>query len=157
MKVRLIAILGILIFAVSASAAPGDETPQWVQQAATIKVPDYEKDVPAVVLVDDQTTTIGSDGHTTEVYNYAVRILRREGREYAVAHVGYLPDVGKVKEFRAWLIRPGSEAKRYGKDDTLDVAATRRTGSAPPAGTAGAGKARGLGFLTARRSDAVRR
>src|ERR1041384_4579340 len=122
MKLR-IAILGILIFAVSASAAPGDETPQWVQQAATMKVPDYDKDVPAVVLVDDQTTTIGSDGRTTEVYNYAVRILRREGREFAVAHVGYLPDVGKVKEFRAWLIRPGSEAKRYGKDDTLDVAA----------------------------------
>ena len=79
--------------------------------------------MPAVVLVDDQMTTIGSDGRTTEVYNYAVRILRREGREYAVAEVGYIPDVGKVKEIRAWLIRPGSEAKRYGKDDTLDIAA----------------------------------
>ncbi|HEX7332925.1 MAG TPA: DUF3857 domain-containing protein [Pyrinomonadaceae bacterium] len=123
MKVRLIAILWILIFAVSASAAPGDETPSWVQQAVTIKVPDYDKDVPAVVLVDDQTTTIGSDGRTTEVHNYAVRILRREGREYAVAEVGYLPDVGKVKEMRAWLIRPGSEPKRYGKDDTIDIAA----------------------------------
>lgn len=87
MKVRLIAILGILIFAVSAGAAPGDETPPWVQQAVTMKVPDYDKDVPAVVLVDDQTTTIGSDGRTTEVHNYAVRILRREGRDYAVAEV----------------------------------------------------------------------
>src|SRR6185503_247406 len=123
MKVRRIAILGSLIFAVSASAAPGDETPQWVQQAATIKVPNYDKDVPAVVLVDEQMTTIGSDGRTNEVHNYAVRILRREGREYAVAHVGYIPDVGKVKEMRAWLIRPGSEPKRYGKDDVIDVAA----------------------------------
>ena len=33
------------------------------------------------------------------------------------------PIVGKVKEFRAWLIRPGSETKRYGKDDTVDIAA----------------------------------
>ena len=122
MKVRLIAILGILMFAVSASAAPGDETPQWVQQAATIKIPDYDKDVPAVVLVDDQLTTIGSDGRNTEVYNYAVRILRREGRGFAVAHAGYNTDYGKIKDFRAWLIRPGSEAKRYGKDDILDAA-----------------------------------
>jgi len=123
MKVRLIAILALLMLAVSASAAPGDETPQWVQQAAAIKVPTYEKDVPAVVLVDEQMTTIGSDGRTNEVYNYAVRILRREGRDYAVGRVGYIPDVGKVKEFRAWLLRPGSsEAKRYGKDDAVDIA-----------------------------------
>jgi hypothetical protein len=94
-----------------------------VQQAVTLKVPEYDKDVPAVVLVDDRMTTIGSDGRTTEVHNYAVRILRREGREYAVAEVGYLPDVGKVKEMRAWLIRPGSEPKRYGKDDAIDIAA----------------------------------
>ena len=122
MKVRLIAILGILIFAVSASAAPGDETPQWVQQAAAIKVPTYDKDVPGVVLVDEQTTTIGPDGKTTEVYNFAVRILLREGRDYALAQVGYNPEVGKVKDFRAWLIRPGNEARRYGKDDTVDMA-----------------------------------
>ena len=122
MKVRLIAILGILMFAVSTSAAPGDETPQWVQQAAAIKVPTYEKDVPAVVLVDEQMTTIGPDGKTNEVYNYAIRILQREGREYAVGRVGYIPDVGKVKDFRAWLIRPSGEAKRYGKDDTIDIA-----------------------------------
>ena len=118
----LIAILGILMFAVSASAAPGDETPQWVQQAATIKVPAYDKDVPAVVLVNEQMTTIGSDGKINEVRNYAVRILRREGREYAEGYVTYIPDTSKVKEFRAWLLRPSGEAKRYGKDDVLDLA-----------------------------------
>ena len=122
MKVRLFAILAILMFAVSASAAPGDETPSWVQQAVAIKVPSYEKDVPAVVLVDESSTTIGSDGRVNEVYNHAIRILRREGREWAFAQVGYIPDVGKVKEFRAWLVRPTGEPKRYGKDDAVDIA-----------------------------------
>src|SRR5689334_8024649 len=89
----------ILFVAVSASAAPGDETPPWVQQAVAIKVPTYEKDVPAVVLVDESMTNIGADGRINEVYNYAVRILRREGREYAVGHVGYIPDIGKIKDF----------------------------------------------------------
>ena len=109
--------------AVSASAAPGDETPPWVQQAAAIKIPDYDKDVPAVVLVKEQMTTISSDGRVNQVYNYAIRILRREGRGWAVGHAGYNTDFGKVKEFRAWLIRPGSEVKRYGKDDIIDEAA----------------------------------
>jgi len=122
MKVRLTALLSVLVFAVSASAAPGDETPQWVQQAVTIKVPTYEKDVPAVVLLDEESTTIGSDGKVNEVYNFAIRVLRREGREYAEGHVGYIPDIGKVKDFRAWLIRPSGETKRYGKDDVIDVA-----------------------------------
>ena len=123
MKVWLIAILGLVVFATPAGATPGDETPQWVQQAATVKVPTYDKDVPAVVLVDESTVTVGADGRTSEVYNYAIRILRREGRDYAVGNVGYIPEIGKVKEFRAWLIRPGAETKRYGKDNTVDSAA----------------------------------
>jgi Domain of Unknown Function with PDB structure (DUF3857)/Transglutaminase-like superfamily len=122
MKVLLITI-ALLTLAVPASAASGDEAPPWVQQAALLKVPTYDKDVPAVVLVDESTNAISPDGRTSETYNFAVRILRREGRDYAVGRVGYIPDVGKVKEFRAWLIRPGAETKRYGKDDIVDVAA----------------------------------
>lgn len=120
---RLIPLLSLLLFvAASASAASGDDTPPWVQQATTIKVPGYDKDVPAVVLVDESMTTINPDGRTNEVYNHAVRILQREGREYAVGHVGYIPDIGKVKDFRAWLVMPGKPTKRYGKDDAVDIA-----------------------------------
>ena len=123
MRVWLIALVGLLFFAMPAkAAAAGDEAPVWVQQAATIKVPNYEKDVSAVVLVDESVTTVDSEGRINEVYNYAVRILQREGREYAVARVGYIPDFSKVKDLRAWLVRPGSETKRYGKDDTADIA-----------------------------------
>lgn len=125
MKVKLITILALLFLAVpvAATSSTADDAPIWVQQAATIRVPTYDKEVAAVVLVDDSMKTISPDGKVTEVYNYAIRILRREGREYARAQVGYIPDIGKVKEFRAWLIRPGSELKKYGKDETVDVAA----------------------------------
>ena len=122
MRLWLISVLGLLIFATPGAAAAADETPLWLQQAAAIKVPSYDKDVPAVVLVDESQTTIGSDGKQNESYNYAVRILRREGRGYAVGRVSYLPNISKVKDFRAWLIRPGGPIKRYGKDDTVDIA-----------------------------------
>src|ERR1044072_572990 len=117
MKPRLFAILALLLLA---SPPLADDTPAWLQQAAAIKVPTYDKDVPAVVLIDESLTSINSEGRETEVYNHAVRILRREGREYAGGQVGYVPETGKVKEFRAWLIKPNGEIKKFGKDDSVD-------------------------------------
>jgi hypothetical protein len=123
MRLRVIGVIALLFFAAPANAAvAGDEAPVWVQQAASIKVPAYDKDVTAVVLVNERTTTVESDGRITEVGNYAVRILQREGREYARGHVLYVPDSGKIKDIRAWLVRPNAETKRYGKDDFVDIA-----------------------------------
>ena len=122
MKLRLLGLIALaLMFGVSVSAA-GDDAPAWLRQASTIKLPAYDKDVTAVVLVDDGAKTVSEDGRVLNVYNFAVRILRREGREYARGRVGYIPDSGKVKEFRAWLIRGDGDAKHYGKDQTLDLA-----------------------------------
>ena len=125
MKLKLMnATLLLLLSFGCVSAAPGDETPAWLQQAAAIKLPTYDKEVTAAILLQDSTVTIDSDGRVNEVYNFAVRILRKEGRDYAAGHAIYIPDVSKVKELRAWLIRPSGEVKRYGKDETVDLAAT---------------------------------
>jgi hypothetical protein len=118
--------LGVAILVLLASTnvwATTDDVPEWVQQAATMKCPTYGKDVPAIVLLNEDIKTVDGEGRVSETRNFAVRILRREGREYAVGHVGYIPEVGKVKELRAWLIRSTGETKRYGKDDTVDLAA----------------------------------
>ena len=111
-------------FAATTTATGGDDAPPaWLTQAAAAAAPAYAKDVPAVVLHDEGQTTIGSDGKITTASTYAVRILTREGRSYAQAIAGYATDTGKVREIRAWLIRPNGQTKRYGKDETLDLAA----------------------------------
>jgi hypothetical protein len=51
-----------------------------------------------------------------------VRILTREGRSLVTASKVYMTDTGKVREMRAWLIRPSGEIKKYGKDQTIDAA-----------------------------------
>lgn len=122
MKSILITLVGLFVFAPANAAVAGDEVPGWVQQAVAIKVPAYEKDVPAVVLVDESVVNIESDGRITEVYNFAVRILQREGREYARGGVGYIPDTEKVKDLKAWIVRPNNQTKRYGNDDVVDLA-----------------------------------
>jgi len=124
MRIRFLVLIGVLMVSFAGARASGDDAPAWLRQAANLTIPTYDKDVTAVVLVDDGTISVSDDGRTVKVYNFAVRILRRDGRGYAQARVGYVPESGKVKELRAWLIHGDGEVKRYGKDESLDLAGT---------------------------------
>jgi hypothetical protein len=103
-------------------SAKGDEAPAWLKQAASASVPAYGKEVHAVVLHDESRKTVEEDGRIRTVDYFAVRLLSREGRGEAVARATYSTDSEKVKEMRAWLIRPSGEVKSYGKKETVDVA-----------------------------------
>jgi transglutaminase-like putative cysteine protease len=112
----------LLIFLTTAGVkAAGDDTPAWLQQAAKMSVPAYEKDLPAVVLQREQHVTVSDDGRVTTVTLFAIRILIREGRDYAAATEYYENDAGKVRELRGWLIKPSGQVKKYGKDETIDA------------------------------------
>ncbi len=112
----------LLALSCAPALAAGDDAPPWLQQAAASVAPAYAKDVPAVVLLNEQQVTINPDGRMVKTTTYAIRILTREGRYFAEAREGYETDTGKVRELRAWLIRPGGQIKRYGKDETVDLA-----------------------------------
>ena len=117
-----VAILGCLLLLAAgvAVASPAEEAPQWLQQAALIKVPTYDKEVLAVVLRTEENLTLNADGRLITSTTYAVRILSREGRGYADAVEVYLTQSAKINEMRAWLIRPSGVVKKYGKDETAD-------------------------------------
>lgn len=110
----------ILITLTATAWAAGDEAPAWLQQAAKLPAPTYEKDVPAVILHREQRVTVSEDGRITTVNTYAVRMLLREGRGYAQAVEPYQNDAGKVRELKAWLIRPSGAVKKYGEKETID-------------------------------------
>jgi hypothetical protein len=122
MQHRIYLILCLLVV-VSIPALAGDDVPAWLRDAAAQKTDSYDKKVPAVVLVDESTMTVGEDGRVTTVSTFAIRILLREGREEAIAREMYETDSDKVKEMKAWLLRPGGSVKKYGKDETTDMAA----------------------------------
>ncbi len=111
----------VLLAAAPAVAAAGDEAPAWLKEAAAAQVPSYDKDVPAVVLRSEQTVTVSNDGKTTTATLFAIRILTREGRDFARAVEVYLTKSGKVREMTAWIIRPNGFVKKYGKDQTVDA------------------------------------
>ena len=121
-KLRLshfVLLISILCFSTAAAFA-GDTPPNWLKQAAAVQVPSYEKDVPAVVLHHEQNVTLGSDGKLTIVTNYAVRLLVREGRRYAVASAFYLVSSSNVREIEGWLIRPNGTVRNYDKKSVID-------------------------------------
>lgn len=115
LKFLLIAIL--LLSAVSAA----DDTPTWVRDTAAIAPPKYEAKVPVVVLLNEQHVAVDQSGRRICTTRRAVRILSREGREFARGGEVYLTGTGKVRELRAWLVTPSGETRRYGKDKTADV------------------------------------
>jgi hypothetical protein len=114
-------LCGALLLAAGVTlASPADEAPQWLQQVAAIKVPAYDKEVPAVVLRKDQDVVVSSDGRITTTTTYAVRILTRDGRIFADAVEMYLTKSSKINDMHAWLIRANGIVKKYGKDETVD-------------------------------------
>jgi len=106
-----------------ASSVFADDPPQWLLEAARQGVPTYSvKDVPAVVLRNEENVTVSSDGTVVRTTRFAVRILIREGRDEAVARNVYQTDSEKIRDLNAWLIRRSGQPKNYGKKDTIDMA-----------------------------------
>jgi hypothetical protein len=122
MRIRLAACL----FTLALSGAPAfaaDEAPQWLRQAASAPSPSYDKEVPAVALLDESRVTVEEDGRVVTVTRGAVRILSREGRSAARAADSYRTDgTSKIREMNAWMIRPSGEVKKYGKDAVVELA-----------------------------------
>lgn len=119
--VRLTTVL-IMLAALSLSVMASDP-PGWLRQAASVKVPEYDKDVTAVVLRKEEEVSVNSDGRLTSIQRYAIKILNEEGRRRAIARARYLTSASKVNDFDGWVIFPDGTDKDYGKKETLDIIA----------------------------------
>jgi hypothetical protein len=117
---RIILLLSLLVTSLSVGVL-GNDPPAWLRQASTVKAPTYEKDVPAVVLYNEHQVGLSADGNLISTENYAVKLLNREGREFAVAHALYLVSSGKVRDISGWIIRPDGSFKEYDKKSVLDI------------------------------------
>jgi hypothetical protein len=113
LTIFLVALLGWTILA--------DDAPAWLRQAASVSTPAYEKDVPAVVLQNEQLVTLNNDGKLITTTNYAVKILLREGKNFAIGRALYLVSSGKVREIEGWLIRSNGTVRDFDKKSIIDI------------------------------------
>jgi hypothetical protein len=93
----LIVLMSILTTAAHAGA------PDWLHNLAQQPAKTYADDANAVVLLDDQETTVKDNGEIVTRERIAYRILRPEGKSYAMYSV-YFDSETKINSFRGWSI-----------------------------------------------------
>ncbi|MBX3293441.1 MAG: DUF3857 domain-containing protein [Acidobacteria bacterium] len=113
----------VLACTIAVSPAFADDAPGWLKQAASVRLPGYEKDTAAAAVVNEQIVNVSSDRKLVITDNFAVRILNREGRRFARARAFYLSGTGKIRDIKAWIIRPDGSTKYYDKKQIVDVIA----------------------------------
>ena len=107
-------IAGLFLWAALSSPSFAT-TPDWVHAAAT-QTMTVDKEAKAIVLLDDESTTVLENGDVSTVHRRVVKILRPEGREHAHLHV-FFDNETKIKTLHAWSITAkGTEYELKDKD-----------------------------------------
>ncbi|WP_188758378.1 DUF3857 domain-containing transglutaminase family protein [Edaphobacter acidisoli] len=86
-------------------ASKQDAVPDWVTTATAQKLPDYPAETNAVVLLDDTTYTVASDGTAIEHCRHVVKILRPQGRDEGLVSIPFDKD-DKILSLHVWSIGP---------------------------------------------------
>lgn len=106
----------------AASAYAKDQVPDWVKTAAQTPLDHVEKDADAVVLMDDTTYTVASNGSLTKHVRRVVKILRPHGREHGEMYAFY-NSREKLNYLHIWSIGPDGKEYAVKDKDQADYAA----------------------------------
>ncbi|HXX20259.1 MAG TPA: DUF3857 and transglutaminase domain-containing protein [Candidatus Acidoferrum sp.] len=104
----------------SGPAKAADSAPDWLRAAAQEKLPDYDKETVAVILLDETQTTVRDNGEIYTLHRAAARLLRPEGkREYGGIAVPFDKDE-KVSYLKAWTIEANGHEIAVGDKDVIE-------------------------------------
>ncbi len=113
-----LALLAVCFLTPAAHAKP----PVWLTTLAAKPAAMPYGDASHAVLLDEADYTLDKTGLVTKRTRHAIRVLTKDGRDDAIAHLAYDTSSDKVKSFQAWLIPPTGTPTDYGKKHTLDIA-----------------------------------
>ncbi|HWZ98229.1 MAG TPA: DUF3857 and transglutaminase domain-containing protein [Candidatus Dormibacteraeota bacterium] len=100
------------------------DAPAWMHAAASAPLPAYDEKTDAVLLYAEDAATVTPDGKMKGYARRVYKILRPEGRRYAVAHA-YMNSEQRVGSMHGWCI------PKQGKDyEVKDKDAVERSGAA---------------------------
>ena len=98
-----------------------DSPPEWLKEVASRQIPDYESDVEAVVLLDDETVRIDGAGRVTVSRRGAIRVLQRGGDRRAAERIVYTTDTDRVRQLEGWIVFPSGGHKALDKKDIIEA------------------------------------
>lgn len=103
-----------------APAGAHASVPEWLRSFAHQPAKKYADDTNAVVLLDDHETTVGENGDIITHGRRVLRILRPEGKDYAVYIISYSSDT-KVNYLRGWSITSKGQEYEAKNKDTFEI------------------------------------
>jgi hypothetical protein len=122
LTIRIAALLVFVaaIFCSAATRASAGNAPDWLRAAAQEKLPDYDKDVNAVILLDETQTTVRDSGEIDTLHRGAIRLLRQEARRYYGSIAVDFDKDTKVSYLKAWTIEPNGHEIALGDKDIVE-------------------------------------
>ena len=98
-----------------------DNAPDWLRVAAQDKLPDYPKETVAVVLLDDEQTTIKDNGEIETRTRLAYKLIRPEARRRFDSAVARFANDTKITFFKAWTITPDGHEFEVKERDAAEI------------------------------------
>ena len=112
----LVGLWWVLLVAVHAAAG----TPDWLKAAAQRPVPTLEGHPDAVILLDEQSTSVDARGEITTTTRRALKILRPSGIDRRDVLI-WFDDETRILSSRAWSIAPNGKEYELKEKDAQEV------------------------------------
>jgi len=97
-----------------------DSAPDWLRAAAQEKLPEYDKETIAVILLDETQTTVRDSGEIDVLHRGAIKLLRPEAkREFGGIAVPFDKDE-KISYLKAWTIESSGHEIAVGDKDGFE-------------------------------------
>lgn len=108
--------INLALCALALAGSAFASSPQWFRDAAQTSLPAYEASTKAVVLLDEQVTTVSDNGEVKTTYRVVKKILTAHGREEGTVAISFDSET-KLSSLHAWS-QPaqGSEYELKEKD-----------------------------------------
>src|ERR1700691_598435 len=119
-RVAVLFAFGAVGYTCAAPRALADNAPDWLRGAAQQKLPEYDKDAVAVILLDETQTTVHDNGEIDTLHRGAIRLLRPEARrEYGGEEVPFDKET-RVSYLKAWTIEANGHEIAVGEKDVTE-------------------------------------
>jgi len=97
--------------------------PDWVRAASRLPLPTYRAETNAVLLLEDQVTTVSDNGEVKVNVRRVYKILRPEGASYGLVSVGFDADT-RITYLKGWSITAGGAESDIKEKEALESGAS---------------------------------
>jgi hypothetical protein len=116
-KIAGLCLAAVMMIAGAATQARGG-VPAWLRTAAGASLPDYPEETVAVMLLNEQTTSVNKKGEMKTRYRRAYKILRPEGSRYGIV-AAYFDEDTPLTYLKAWSLPSGEKEYEVKEKDAV--------------------------------------